>query len=119
MDSQITHGDGPGQISKASGAPYSSVDEVASVLARIRAERRPGPENRSGRWQVRIGWAGSAESPPFSFDTRDSREDAEYCARHAMTWKRADDGLYVTGAWVRKPGASEWEPVTLPQAVTP
>ena len=118
MDSQITHGGGPGQTSTASEAPYSSADEVASVLARIRAERRPGPKNTTCYWQVRIGWAGSAEVPPFSFDTRDSREDAEYCAHHAATRKWAHDGLCITGVWVREPGASQWEPVTMPQAVT-
>lgn len=95
--------------------PYPSADEVESVLARVRAERRQGPVNTTSRWQVRIGWTGSAKLPPFSFDVRDSREEAEYCARHVMLWKQADDGLCVTGTWVREPGASEWEPVTSPQ----
>jgi hypothetical protein len=100
-ESRSAHGDGPD-------------DEITTVLARVRAERRPGAENATPRWQVRIGWSGCADWPPFTFDAKDTREDAEYCARNAMTWKRSGDGLHVTGAWVRAPGASEWTTLALP-----
>lgn len=100
-------------------AQHAPADGVASALALVRAERRPGPVNTTRRWQVRIGWAGSATSPPFSFDTKGSRSDAEHCARQAMSWKKADDGLECTGAWVRGPDASEWESVALREVVTP
>ena len=96
---------------------YSSAEDVAEMLARVRDERRPSAENSTTQWQVRIRWGGSRQWPPYTFDAKDSREDAEYCAQQAVTWNRSDTELFVVGAWVRGPGASACEPVTVPQAV--
>lgn len=75
--------------------------------------------NTTCRWQVRIEWVVRPPTtyPRYTFDTKESREDAEYCARHAMSWKKSDDALYVVEASVRGPGATDWEAVTLPHVV--
>jgi hypothetical protein len=94
----------------------TQTDEIAAAFARKRAARATGEVNTSANWQVRIKWA-SPESvtwPTFSYDAKDTREHAEYCARQAMAWKQSDTELHVTGAWVRGPGASEWARLDLP-----
>jgi hypothetical protein len=94
-----------------------SAEDVAEVLARVRDERRPGAENTTTRWQVRIKWGGSRQWPQYTFDAKNSREDAEYCAGQAVAWNRSDTELYVLGAWVRSPGAAAWDPVPASKAV--
>jgi hypothetical protein len=96
----------------------AETDELNAMFERRRFERATGTVNTSPYWQVRIGW-GSAPPiafPPFTYDVKDSRADAEYCARWAEGWRSADDAdLYVIAAWVRGPGACAWEPVSVAQ----
>ena len=101
-------------------APPSHEDEIAAEFERKRAGRATGAANTSSAWQVRIEWQSpdSMSWPPYTYDAKQTREDAEYCALHAIQWKAADADLRVIGAHVRAPGASEWKPVALPQAVT-
>lgn len=93
-----------------------SVDEAAAWMARIRSARRPGAVNGTRRWQVRISWGGTQQWPPFTFDAKDSRGDAECCARQAAGWSTDDADLFVIETWIRGPGASVWESVAAPQA---
>lgn len=93
--------------------PHASVDGVALVLARVRATRRPGAVNTTDRWQVRIRWGAIQQQwPPFTYDAKDSRADAVYCACQAEGWRSADADPYVIAAWVRGPGACAWESVS-------
>ena len=92
-------------------------DEITAAFEHKRAGRATGDVNTSPGWQVRIGW--HSEPPtiwsPFTFDRKDTEEDAEYCARQAVHWKGSDKSLYVTNAWVRAPGESKWQPVNAPR----
>lgn len=100
-----------------SGPGAVSEDEIAAAFERKRAGRAAGEVNTSPGWQVRIGWHSEPPTtwPPFTFDRKDTKEDAEHCARQAAHWKSSDKSLYVASTWVRAPGASEWRPVSMPR----
>jgi hypothetical protein len=93
---------------------------ITAEFARKRAARAIGEINTSVNWQVRIEWTSPKPMtwPPFSYDAKRTREDAVYCAQHALRWRATESDLCVVGACVRAPGASEWEPVSLAPTVS-
>jgi hypothetical protein len=99
------------------GAPDQ--DEIATAFERRRAGQAHHGVNTSSSWQVRIGWYSEPPTvwPPFTYDTRDTKERAEYCALQAMSWQGSDESLYVISASVRGPGESEWMPVAASHVV--
>ena len=84
--------------------------EITAATNGKRASRVPGEVNTANDWQVRIRWSSGPGMtwPEFTYDAKATEADALDCARRAMTWPKANDGLNVTEAWVRGPGASEW-----------
>lgn len=119
MAMQTFDGRSPEALEDASGI-RSDHDEIATEFARKRLTRATGEVNASANWQVRIEWASPEPMtwPTFTYDTKRTRVEAEYCARHALQWRAADSDLRVVGTCVRAPGASAWEPVSLTQAVS-
>jgi hypothetical protein len=98
----------------------SDVGELAAEFARKRAARAMAEVNNSTGWQVRIEWRSPASVtwPTFTYDTKPTREAAEYCARHSLQWITSGNDLSVVGACVRAPRASKWEPVSINEAAT-
>jgi len=106
-------------IAPRSGPGAPDQDEIATAFERRRAGQAHHGVNTSLLWQVRIGWYSEPPTvwPPFTYDTKDTKEHAEYCARQAVGWQGSDESLYVTSACVRGPGESEWVPVAVSQVV--